>query len=89
MPSISFSPNIRSHVDVDTCEVGGDTVREALELVFSTHPRLRSYLFDDNGTLRKHIAMVLNSEPVHDRNQLSDPIQPDDEIFVMQALSGG
>lgn len=89
MPTVSFSPNIRSHVDVETCEVSGDTVREALEAVLLLHPKLRSYLFDDDGSVRKHIAMILNSEPVEDRETLSDATQPEDEIFVMQALSGG
>ncbi|MDF1812989.1 MAG: MoaD/ThiS family protein [Verrucomicrobiales bacterium] len=89
MPTVSFSPNIRSHVDVETCDVSGGTVREALEAVLLLHPKLRSYLFDDDGSVRKHIAMILNSEPVEDRETLSDATQPEDEIFVMQALSGG
>ena len=89
MPTVSFSPNIRSHVDVGTFDVTGETVRESLESVFALHPRLKSYLFDDGGNVRKHIAMIVNSEPVQDRADLSDPVKPDDEIFVMQALSGG
>jgi sulfur carrier protein ThiS len=89
MPTVSLSPNIRTHVDVETCEVEGTTVQEALETLFSRHPRLRSYLFDDDGSVRKHIAMILNGEPVIDRKNLSDPVGQDDEIFVMQALSGG
>ena len=89
MPTVSFSPNIRSHVDVETINVVGKTVRDALESVCETHPRLRSYLFNDTGKVRKHIAMIVNSEPVDDRTNLSDPLESDDEIFVMQALSGG
>ena len=89
MPTVSFSPNIQSHVDVESLDVAGKTVRESLDSVFEQHPRLRSYLFDDEGKVRKHIAMMVNSEPVQDRDGLSDPVNSRDEIFVMQALSGG
>ena len=89
MPRIAFSQNIRSHVDVDSIEVAGDTVMAAMESVFAIHPRLKSYLFDDDGTVRKHIAFVVNSEPVEDREKLSDAVGSEDEVFVMQALSGG
>ncbi|MDF1739629.1 MAG: MoaD/ThiS family protein [Verrucomicrobiales bacterium] len=89
MPKISFSPNISSHVDVGDCDVEGDTVRSVLDSVFAFSPRLRGYLLDDNGITRKHIAVIVNSKPVEDRDELSDPVSERDEIFVMQALSGG
>ncbi len=89
MPKISFSQNIRSHVEAGECEVAGDTVRSALDSVFESSPRLRGYLFDDNGVTRKHIAVIVNGAPVDDRDGLSDPVSAGDEIFVMQALSGG
>ncbi|MEC5128236.1 MoaD/ThiS family protein [Verrucomicrobiales bacterium BCK34] len=89
MPKIAFSPNIRSHVDVEVCDVEGDTVRSVLDSVFLLSPRLRGYLLDDNGMTRKHIAVIVNREPVEDRDCLSDPVSESDEIFVMQALSGG
>ncbi|MCG8601755.1 MAG: MoaD/ThiS family protein [Verrucomicrobiales bacterium] len=89
MPGIAFSPNILSHVDVSTNHVEADSVRDALEEVFARHPKLRSYLFDDDGSVRKHIAVIVNGEPVKDRNELSDPVSDIDEIFLMQALSGG
>lgn len=89
MPGIAFSPNILSHVQVDVDHVNGQSVRDALEEVFSRHPRLRSYLFDDDGSVRKHIAVIVNGEPVKDRKSLSDSVRDEDEIFLMQALSGG
>lgn len=89
MPRIAFSPNILSHVTVEVAEVTGETVIEVLESVFAVHPRLRGYLFDDDGAVRKHIAMIVNGEPIHDRTHLSDPVAAGDELFVMQALSGG
>ena len=89
MPSIAFSKNIRTHVDADRMEVHANTVSEALESVFSEHPSLRSYLLDDRGAVRKHVAIFVNGVSITDRATLSDTISETDEIFVMQALSGG
>jgi molybdopterin converting factor small subunit len=87
--SIAFSQHLRTHVDVDKSAVGGATVREALAAVIAVNPRLKSYVLDDRGAVRKHIAVFLNGESVRDREGLSDPLPPDGEVFVMQALSGG
>lgn len=89
MASIAFSQHLQTHVDVERSAVEGGTVREALDAVIAVNPRLRSYVLDDRGAVRKHIAIFLNGESVHDREQLSDPLPPDGEVFVMQALSGG
>ncbi|GAA5480486.1 hypothetical protein Hhel01_04012 [Haloferula helveola] len=84
-----MSPHLQTHVGITPGEVRGDTVREALESLFTEHPRLRSYLLDDRGAVRKHVAVFVNGESVKDRATLSDPLPPDGEIFLMQALSGG
>ena len=89
MASIAFSQHLQTHVDVDNSTVDGVTVREALDAVIALNPRLKSYVLDDRGAVRKHIAIFLNGESVHDRETLSDPLPPDGEVFVMQALSGG
>jgi len=89
MATISFSPNIRSQVDVDTTEVEGDTLGDAMNSLFSRHPGLKTYLLNDDGSVRKHVAFVINGTPIKDRNRLSDSLSASDDIFVMQALSGG
>lgn len=89
MPKLALSPNLLSHVPAPPKSVAGATVREALEVAFSEQPRLRGYLFEDDGTLRHHIALIVNGEPIRDRDGLSDPLDESDELFVMQALSGG
>lgn len=89
MASIAFSQHLQTHVDVDKSTVDGVTVREALDAVIALNPRLKSYVLDDRGAVRKHIAIFLNGESVQDRETLSDPLPPDGEVFVMQALSGG
>ena len=89
MATVGFSQNIQTHVSVEQTEVSGGTVREALEEVFAAHDKLRSYVLDDRGELRRHVAIVIDGESLRDRAKQSDPIEPHSDIFVMQALSGG
>lgn len=89
MGRISFTANLQRHLPCPTLSVQGDTVREALEHVFAQNPPLRSYLLDDQGQLRRHVNVFINERAVTDRVGLSDPITPQDELYVFQALSGG
>jgi len=69
--------------------VPGDTVRAVLDCLFAAHPRLRSYILDDQDRVRRHVAIYINGDRITDRERLSDPVDDADEIFVFQALSGG
>lgn len=89
MPHVSFTQNLRRHVDTPELDVGGATVREALEAVFAAAPRIRDYVLDEQGVLRKHVVIFVNGEQVRDRVGLSDPVPSDADLRVMQALSGG
>ncbi len=89
MTTLNFTSNLQRHVDVPTAQVEGATVREVLETYFADNPRVRGYILDDQGEVRKHVAIFLNNELIHDRKKLSDAVSDDDEIFVAQALSGG
>ena len=89
MTTLSFTPNLLRHVETPTTRVEGITVREVLDGYFQVNPRVRSYVLEDQGALRKHVAIFLNRELIRDRSGLSDPVRENDAIFVSQALSGG
>ena len=89
MARVSFTKNLERHLACPTVEVPGETVRTVLEAVFETNAPLRSYLLDDQGGLRQHVNIFVNDDAVRDRNGLTDPVSEDDDVFVMQALSGG
>jgi signal recognition particle GTPase len=65
------------------------TIKEALDRVFEANEPLKSYVVDDQGRLRKHMVVFVDSELIHDREGMTDEVQPNSEIYVMQALSGG
>ncbi len=64
-------------------------MREVLDRVFEEYPRVRSYVLNEQGELRKHMAIFLNGAMIQDKVGLSDAVQADTELYVMQALSGG
>ena len=89
MPRIVFTSALRRFLAVPETRVAGATVGDALEGVFGDNQALRSYVLDDQGALRRHVAIYVNGKKVRDRTGLSDPVACDDEIYVFQALTGG
>ncbi|MBI4955127.1 MAG: MoaD/ThiS family protein [Myxococcales bacterium] len=89
MADVHFTQNLTRHVECPTVEAPGATVREVLDRVFSDNPRLRGYVVDERGVLRKHMVVFVDGRQVVDREHLSDPVGPRGEVYVMQALSGG
>lgn len=89
MPHVSFTPNLRRHLDMPPLEVAGDTVAAVFEQAFREQPELRGYLLDDQGRLRRHVAVFVDGRCVRDTQSLSDAVSPSSEVCVVQALSGG
>lgn len=89
MPHVVFTENIQRHVSCPPVDVAGSTVREVLDAVFSMNERARGYVLDEHGAIRKHMIVFINGSMIRDRITLSDPVLPESEVYVMQALSGG
>jgi molybdopterin converting factor small subunit len=89
MVKVSFTANLERHLPVPPADVAPGSLREVLERVFAGNPRLRSYLLDEHGRLRRHVNVYINDETVADRDGLSDAVAADDTVYVFQALSGG
>jgi molybdopterin synthase sulfur carrier subunit len=89
MATVSFTSALQRFLPAPSAQVEGGTVGAALAAVFASRPALRGYVLDDQGALRRHVAVYVNGEPVRDRVCLTDPVGSHDEIYVFQALSGG
>ena len=89
MPQVTFTPHLQRFIDAPPREVAGSTVGEALAAVFADNPRLRDYVLDERGAVRQHVTIFVDDFPARDRATLSDKVDADSEIFVLQALSGG
>jgi len=89
MPRVVFTPHLKRHVDCPERDVGGKTVREALDVIFAENETLRGYVLDERSHLRQHVVIFIDGRPIGDRFELSDAVTESSEIYVMQALSGG
>ena len=89
MARVAFTQNLQRHVACPPCTVEGATLRAVLDAAFATNPKARSYVLDDRGELRHHMVVFIDGEMLHDRAGLTDPVRPDSDVYVMQALSGG
>jgi len=70
-------------------EAAGATVGEVLAAVFAANKEARGYFLDDQFHVRNHVVVFVDGEPITDRQNLTDPVKADSEIYLMQALSGG
>jgi len=87
--TLTFTANLRRHVDCPTDEVAGGTVAECFASYFERRPAVRTYVLDEQGSVRRHVAVFLDGEQIRDPARQSDPVRAGGEITVMQALSGG
>ena len=74
MPRVSFTTHLLKYVDCPPTHVTGSTVREALDAVFAENGRLRGYIVDEVGCLRKHIAVFVDGDVIVDRQHQSDAV---------------
>ena len=67
-------------------EGAGVTIDDVLIDLDRQFPGLRFRVVDEQGRLRKHMKLFVNTELVRD---LATAVGPTDELTLMQALSGG
>ncbi len=89
MPTVSFAPALTRHVPCPAQQVDAATLATALDAAFRAAPALRGYVLDEQGAVRKHVAVFVNGEMIASRSALGQPLGPHDRVTVIQALSGG
>jgi molybdopterin converting factor small subunit len=90
MPRVRFTSHLRKFFPgLDSMTVEAETVADLVAALNRQHPGIADYLIDEQGALRKHVNIFVGETLVHDRRALSDTLDTDDEVYVMQALSGG
>lgn len=78
---------LRSYTaQASTVDAHGATVAEVLADLDRQFPGIRFRVVDEQGRLRRHMKVFVNEDV---RRDLATPLSPDDEVTLMQALSGG
>jgi hypothetical protein len=89
VPRLFFASRLRAVAPADGFAAEGANVGAALEAAFAAAPALRSYVLDEAGRVRKHVAIFVDGERGARETVLGQGLTPASEVYVMQALSGG
>ncbi len=93
MPRVQFTRHLHRYfpalAEADELEIDGESVAEVVAALDRRYPGLAGYLLDDHGALRKHVNIFVGNDLVRDRERLADPLRPESEVYIFQALSGG
>lgn len=81
----TFFPQLQGKELVVNAANVADVVREMEKLA----PGFAFYVCDERGRLRTHVNIFIGEEPIADRGRLTDPVEPNSRVFILQALSGG
>ena len=90
MATIKFTAALKQFFpNLEEMKIPGNTVAEILEKAALQYPGLTDYLVDETGALREHMNIFVEGHLIEDRTTLKDGINENDEVLIIQALSGG
>ena len=78
--------SLLSYTKASKVEVSGASLTELLADLDRQYPGLRFRVVDEQDQMRAHMRFFVNNEQVFD---LTHALHPTDEVFLLQALSGG
>ncbi len=65
------------------------TVGEALNMLWRMHLGLRDRVLNEQGQIRLHVNIFLNTESIRRQQGLDSPLKDGDEITILPSVSGG
>ena len=93
MPQLTLAPHLARWLPeaerAQAFDLPGASVREAFEALFARHPVLRGYVLDEQGRIRRHVAVFVGGSALPHASDLSEALAPNAEVHILQALSGG
>jgi hypothetical protein len=89
LASIAFTPHLRAVGPTRAEACAGRTLAEMLDALDPAYPRLKDYVLDDQGRLRKHVAVFIDGVMTPREQALLQRLGPGSHVYVFQALSGG
>ena len=78
--------SLLSYTERTRVEAEGATVADVLAALDVKFPGIRFRMIDEQERIRRHIRLFVNGAQVRD---LAEPLEPRDELIIVQALSGG
>lgn len=89
MAKISFTAHLRKVAPPGATHVTAPTLGRALSEIFARAPKLKGYVVDEQDRLRRHVVIFINGTRLAPVGWADCVLGADDDVYVMQALSGG
>jgi molybdopterin converting factor small subunit len=70
-------------------ESAPSSVGEALTELWKLHPGLRDRVVNEQGQLRQHVNVFLDSENIRRKESLATQVADGSELTILPAVSGG
>lgn len=88
---IHFAAHLQRHVTIADQTIAASTISEAIARACEAAPAMRHYVLDDQGNVRKHVAVFIDGTlflPRHDMQRPS-PLSDGAKVHIIQCLTGG
>lgn len=89
MAKLVFTSHLNGVAPSYPCHYDAPDVGRVLAAAFTDHPGLRHYILDDQGKVRKHVVIFVDDRQLAREAALGAPVTAQNEVYVLQALSGG
>lgn len=86
---VTFAASLQRHIPCPSQKVEAASLRVVLQAALLAAPDLTHYIFDDQGNIRKHVALFVNRDILQNRADLTQTLKAGDQVLVVQALTGG
>jgi sulfur-carrier protein len=85
MAVVNLRAPLADMVGSHSVETTGDTVGEAIAALEREHPKVKGWVLDESGAIRRHVSVFVDGERVTESASLSK----DATIDIIPAISGG
>ena len=85
MKVVIASP-LRSYTNASEVEATGTSLGELIADLDRQYPGIRFRMVDEQDAIRRHIRIFVGGEQVFDAAR---PLRAEDDVYIVQALSGG
>jgi sulfur-carrier protein len=89
MPKVTLTANLKKYFPENQCEINATSLISLLNEMDKIREHFSSYILDEHRHIRKHVNIFINNELYRDKENTNLPLEPNTEVHIMQALSGG
>lgn len=90
MPTVEFTDVLRRFFpELQPMQTEEGSLYDIVARLDQHYPGLRNYVLDDQGNVRKHVAIAVNGAFVREKAARTILLDANANLLILQALSGG